>query len=79
GDYSRATLDAYRASLAKRFGNQQDWSTRIGTRLPRALMSSLGRALLAVPWFSRQVVIRNWFLHANEPALEVSPEAVAVS
>jgi flavin-dependent dehydrogenase len=79
GDYSRATLDAYRASLAKRFGNQQDWSTRIGTRLPPALMSSLGRALLAVPWFSRQVVIHNWFLHANEPALEVSPEAVAVS
>jgi flavin-dependent dehydrogenase len=78
-DYSRQKLDAYRASLAKRLGNPQDWSTRIGTRLPPALMSWLGRALLGVPWFSRQVVIQNWFLHAHERALEVSPQVVAVS
>jgi flavin-dependent dehydrogenase len=79
GDYSVAKLDAYRALLAKRLGDQQDWSTRIGTKLPPALMSMLGRALLAAPWFARQVVVQNWFLHANEPALETSPEAVAVS
>jgi flavin-dependent dehydrogenase len=79
GDYRRPRLDAYRALLAKRFGNQQDWSTRIGSVLPPPLMSSLGRALLATPWFARQVVIQNWFLHANEPVLEPSPEAVAVS
>jgi flavin-dependent dehydrogenase len=79
GDYSRAKLEAYRFLLAKRLGAQQDWSTRIGTKLPPALMSSLGRLLLATPWFSRHVVIQNWFLHAHEPALEMSPEAVAVS
>lgn len=79
GDYGRATLDAYRTALAKRFGNRQDWSARIGAKLPPALMGSLGRALLAVPWFSRQVVIQNWFLHANDPALEAAPAAVAVS
>jgi menaquinone-9 beta-reductase len=78
GDYRRAKLENYRALLAGRFGSQQEWSTRIGTKLPPALMSALGRLLLATPWFSRQVVIQNWFLHANEPALEISPEPVAV-
>lgn len=79
GNYSRAKLEPYRELLTGRFGKQQDWSTRIGTKLPHALMSSLGRLLLGIPWFSRQVVIENWFLHANEPALERLPEAVAVS
>jgi menaquinone-9 beta-reductase len=79
GDYSRANLERYRALLVERFGKQRDWSMRIGTKLPHALMSSLGRLLLATPWFSRQVVIQNWFLHANEPALEKLPEAVTVS
>jgi menaquinone-9 beta-reductase len=78
GDYGRANLECYRALLANRFGSQQDWSTRIGTKLPTALMSALGRLLLATPWFARRVVIHNWFLHANEPALEISPEPVAV-
>jgi menaquinone-9 beta-reductase len=79
GDYSGAKLETYRALLAKRFGSQRDWLTRIGTKLPPALMSSLGRLLLATPWFSRQVVIENWFLHANEAALEISPQPAAVS
>jgi menaquinone-9 beta-reductase len=79
GDYSRAKLETYSALLAERFGSEQDWSTRIATKLPSALMSSLGRLLLATPWFSRQVVIQNWFLHAHEPALETSPQAVRVS
>jgi menaquinone-9 beta-reductase len=79
GDYSRAKLETYRHLLAERLGSPQDWSTRIGAKLPPALMSSLGRLLLAAPWFSRHVVIQNWFLHAGEPALEVSPEPVAVS
>lgn len=78
GDYSHSKLQTYRGLLAKRFGEQHDWSTRIGTKLPPALMSALGRLLLATPLFSRQVVIQNWFLHANEPALEISPEPVAV-
>lgn len=78
GDYSHSKLQTYRGLLAARFGEQHDWSTRIGTKLPPALMSAVGRLLLATPWFSREVVIQNWFLHANEPALEISPEPVAV-
>lgn len=78
GDYSRAKLETYREFLTTRFGDQQEWSTRIGTKLPPKLMSALGRLLLATPWFSRQVVVEKWFLHADEPALEFSPEPVAV-
>lgn len=78
GDYSRAKLGTYREFLRTRFGDRQEWSTRIGTKLPPTLMSALGRLLLATPWFSRQVVVEKWFLHADEPALEFSPEPVAV-
>ncbi len=56
-----------------RFGTlQDDWSTRIGRRLPLPLVSSLGRALLATKWFSRRVVLDNWFLRSGEPAFELS-------
>ena len=78
GDFSEAKLAAYRGLLASRFGDQQDWSTRIGPKLPAGLMSALGRLLLATPWFSRQVVVEKWFLHSDEPALEISPVPVAV-
>ncbi|HTS13393.1 MAG TPA: NAD(P)/FAD-dependent oxidoreductase [Candidatus Limnocylindrales bacterium] len=77
--YSRENLEPYRRRLADRFGNQEEWSTRVGRNLPPAVMSSLGRLLLATPWFARTVVVENWFLHTSDPALKPEPEAVAVS
>jgi menaquinone-9 beta-reductase len=74
GKFAAEQLSRYGALLANRFGNHDEWSTRIGKKLPPKVMSSLGRLLLATPWFSRQVVIENWFLHANEPALCLEPE-----
>ena len=79
GSYSSAVLERYRGLLAERFGNQQDWSTRIGASLPPRLMSSLGRLLFATSWFSSRVVVDNWFLHSGEPALEAALEPVAAS
>lgn len=79
GDYGSESLERYRSLLTERFGNQQDWSARIGAKLPPPLMSSLGRLLFATPWFSRRVVVDKWFLHSGEPALEAAPESVAVS
>jgi len=70
GNYSLEHLEPYRTRLAERFGHHQEWSTRIGSKLPPRLMSSLGRMLLAMPWFSRHVIMENWFLHSSEPALE---------
>jgi len=72
GAYTRENLDRYRQLLANRFGSGQgDWSTRIGSRLPAAAISSLGRALLATKWFSRRVVLDNWFLRLHEPAFNL--------
>jgi flavin-dependent dehydrogenase len=73
GIYRREKLERYRKLLTNRFGTlQDDWSTRIGRRLPAPLMSSLGRALLATKWFSRHIVLDNWFLRSGEPAFELS-------
>ncbi len=79
GKYTADRLSLYRDRLAERFGNQQEWSSQIGSKLPPRLMSSLGRLLLATPWFSRRVVVEKWFLHSNDPALAVQPEAVPAS
>ena len=73
GHYSRANLDRYRELLAARFGSlREDWPTRIGRRLPPALIASLGRALLATKWFSRHIVLDSWFLRSREPAFHLS-------
>jgi geranylgeranyl reductase family protein len=71
GAYSRENLDRYRTLLTNRFGAvHDDWSVQIGRRLPPHLMNSLGRALLATKWFSRHIVLDNWFLRTNEPAFQ---------
>jgi len=75
GNSSLKHLSSYHDLLAERFGHNEEWSTRIGKKLPPRLMSSLGRLLLATPWFSRQVVLENWFLHTGEPALAPRPAA----
>ena len=79
GKYNAESLESYRHRLAERFGSKEEWSTRIGRKLPPRVMSSLGRVLLATPWFARHVVVENWFLHANEPALIPDRATVAVS
>jgi len=72
GRYGREQLETYRALLASRFGkSQKDWATSIGLHLSPRLVSSLGRLLLASRWFTRHVVVDRWFLHRNEPALNL--------
>jgi flavin-dependent dehydrogenase len=73
GNYSREALGAYARLLAGRFGatSGQDWASRIGELLPAACIGAVGRRLLGARWFVRDVVIDRWFLHANEPALDL--------
>jgi flavin-dependent dehydrogenase len=71
GKYDREALEVYRGLLARRFGESREhWITKIGRQLPSRLIQSLGKRLLGIPWFARDVVINRWFLHAGEPALE---------
>jgi flavin-dependent dehydrogenase len=65
GDYPRARLESYRERLRERFGR----GGRTSLPLPAAWIAALGRTLLGTGWFTRRVVIDDWFLHARVPAL----------
>ncbi len=70
GKYNRATLENYRRLFAARFGRSSEgWSATIGRHLPTPVISSAARLLLASKWFSRNVILDQWFLRKNEPAL----------
>ena len=56
--------------LLKTIGSRQHWTVKLGRHLPTRAISWLAGRLLATRWFSREIVINGWFLHANEPALE---------
>ena len=67
GDYSRESLQQYGEKIVARFGEPRgnaatDW-------LPAGWLRFFAARLLANRWFSRRVVLDNWFLHAKEPAL----------
>ena len=66
----RALCQMYCDLLAERFGNsQKQWAFDIGGHLPTWLVNSMSRFLLGSRWFSRRIVLEQWFLHGNEPAL----------
>ena len=69
GNYNRAALDSYRNLFTARFGNSmQGWSATIGRHLPTPVISSAARLLLATKWFSRNIILDQWFLRTDEPA-----------
>jgi menaquinone-9 beta-reductase len=70
GDYRAARLATYQTRLQSRFGNPRgDWATEAGRRMPIGLLSAISRRLLASRWFARRVVLDQWFLHVDQPAL----------
>jgi flavin-dependent dehydrogenase len=70
GKYNRATLESYRSLFTGRFGKSTEgWSSTIGRHLPPPVIRSAARLLLASKWFSRNVILDQWFLRKNEPAL----------
>lgn len=69
GSYHREALEVYRTLLAQRFGAREHWAAKVGRRLPSSLIQMLGKRLLGMRWFARDVVINRWFLHAGEQTL----------
>jgi flavin-dependent dehydrogenase len=65
GDYRRERLTPYRDRLLARFGRR----TRRSLPVPAGWLAALGRSLLATRWFTRRVVVEDWFLHARLPPL----------
>jgi len=73
GQYNQTTLKAYSSLLTSQFGKvRDDWSVAIGRRIPGYLVKSFTRLLLASQWFSRHVILDQWFLHRHDPALRHS-------
>ncbi|MFI5059596.1 MAG: NAD(P)/FAD-dependent oxidoreductase [Candidatus Acidiferrales bacterium] len=70
GKNGPALCKTYNRLLAARFGkSQKEWAFDVGGHLPAWLVSSVSRFLLASRWFSRHVVLEQWFLHFDEPSL----------
>lgn len=70
GKYTRIALENYRSLLDMRFtGSRDGWSGAIGRHLPSPVIRSAAKLLLASKWLSRHVVLDQWFLRWNEPAL----------
>jgi flavin-dependent dehydrogenase len=65
GRYGRERLEPYRQRLVARFGRSRPRALP----LPASWVSAIGRPLLATRWFTRRVVIEDWFLHARLPPL----------
>lgn len=67
GDYRRDNLESYTAALAIRFdsGNSKTPSSPVYSRISRFL----GARLLSSSWFTRHIVLDQWFLHAGRKAM----------
>ncbi len=68
GQYGAAQLEPYRREMVARFGPRESLS--MTDRLPEGLKRFLATRLLGNRWFTRNVVIQNWFLHATQPVLQ---------
>ena len=68
GDYSKQRLSEYEAQLAARFGARNNRAS-LASSLPESWKLALARSLMQTQWFTRNVVINRWFLHADQAAL----------
>lgn len=70
-DYSAARLQPYAELIEQRFGQRQpgpDWVER----LPFAIRQLFASGLMRTKWFTKNVVVDRWFLHAHEAPLDSS-------
>ena len=68
GDYSKQRLAEYEAQLQTRFGARNNGGS-LASSLPESWKIALARSLMQTQWFTRNVVINRWFLHADMAAL----------
>lgn len=72
GRYDRERLECYRRSIEDRFGKRgRSSSGNWLSRLPVSWQTAIVSQLLSNAWFSRRVVMEQWFLHVQQPALLV--------
>ncbi len=69
GDYRREALQTYAELMTERFGERQP-GPDFFDRLPAGLKRLVARQLMQNRWFTRNVVMDNWFLHNHVPPLD---------
>lgn len=70
GRYDRSRLRPYAERILQRFGrSQQPVRSRRGVHRPNRWRSLLSGWLIRNRWFGRQVILKRWFLHAQQPAM----------
>ncbi|MEX0728972.1 MAG: NAD(P)/FAD-dependent oxidoreductase [Planctomycetaceae bacterium] len=67
GNYSRQHLAPYRDRLVARLGTPR--KTDGNHWLPQSWLCTIAGKLLGTKWFTKNVVLDKWFLHANTAAL----------
>jgi geranylgeranyl reductase family protein len=68
GDYSKQRLNEYEAQLTARFGARNNGGS-LASSLPESWKLALARSLMQRQWFTRNVVLNRWFLHADTAPL----------
>lgn len=71
GDYSADRLQSYEHDIEARFGRRQPVHAR-SPRLSPQIRQSLASLLMKNRWFSKNLLIRRWFLHAHQEPLPAS-------
>ena len=71
GSFDETIFAGYERRLRERFGER---GTETGTPawLPAGLRRAVAAKLLGTSWFSRRVVLDDWFLHRRQPPLPAS-------
>lgn len=70
GRFTADDLSSYETRLRARLAPSR-MASLLAELVPKAATRSVGRTLIAVPWFVRNVVVNRWFLHASEPPVAV--------
>jgi flavin-dependent dehydrogenase len=74
GDYGRERLEPFKTRFTARFGQKSKGS--IADLLPAGLKRLVAGRLMAWGWFSRSVVVDQWFLRRAEPVLRLRGQVV---
>lgn len=74
GHYAPESLRRYESAILERFGEQRQASA---ANRHGPLRQWLGRHLLSTGWFTRRVVLDQWFLHRDQPPMESISSAQA--
>lgn len=69
GDYAYDRLAPYQQRIEARFGQRE--LSPMERLMPDWIKQAVGRRLIANRWFSRNVLVEKWFLHADQPPLAV--------